>query len=316
MSKFIRIGPKGYSAPKEYEKYAASIYNMPLRPRDTVVATYQRSGTTMTQELVWLIAKDFDFETAKSTLLTQRYQFVEMPMFIDDEAKKVVEKQFTGEKAEEMFKIFEMLPVEILAKTPDPRFIKTHVPLSLLPPNLLDTTKVVYVARDPRDVAVSSYHHAKLFVPIGLYSDFKQFWNMFINGLFTFTPYFEHIKEAWEKRHHPNLLFLFYEDLKKDLPSNIRRIAKFLGKEPSEEQILGLCDHMKIDNFKNNKAVNFEDMRVCGLLAEGERFIRQGKSGGWRDYFDEEMTKQAESWIIENLRDTDLRFPSMQDIQI
>ncbi|KAG6448316.1 hypothetical protein O3G_MSEX005437 [Manduca sexta] len=242
-----------------------------------------------------------------------------MPMFIDIKAIEAIGKQYTGENAEEISKFcstFQMLPVEILAKTPDPRFIKTHLPLSFLPPSLLDTTKVVYVARDPRDVAVSSYHHSKLFVQMGYNSDFKHFWSLFTGGLFTFTPYFEHVKEAWEKRHHPNLLFLFYEDLRKDLPANIRRIAKFLGKEPSEEQILGLCDHMKIDNFKNNKAVNLEDMRVLGLLSEGEQFIRRGKSGGWRDYFDEEMTKQAESWIIENLRNTDLRFPSMQDIQI
>lgn len=27
------------------------------------------------------------------------------------------------------------------------------------------------------------------------------------------TPFFEHLKEAWEKRHHSNLLFLFYEEL-------------------------------------------------------------------------------------------------------
>lgn len=36
-----------------------------------------------------------------------------------------------------------------------------------------------------------------------------------------------------------------------------------------------------------------------------------GKAGGWRDHFDEEMTAQAENWIAENLRDTDLRFPHM-----
>jgi hypothetical protein len=27
------------------------------------------------------------------------------------------------------------------------------------------------------------------------------------------SPYWEHIKEAWEKRDEENLLFLFYEDL-------------------------------------------------------------------------------------------------------
>ena len=27
------------------------------------------------------------------------------------------------------------------------------------------------------------------------------------------SPYWKHLKEAWENRDHPNLLFLFYEDL-------------------------------------------------------------------------------------------------------
>lgn len=30
-----------------------------------------------------------------------------------------------------------------------------------------------------------------------------------------FLPYFPHILDAWAKRTHPNLLFLFYEDMKK-----------------------------------------------------------------------------------------------------
>lgn len=37
-----------------------------------------------------------------------------------------------------------------------------------------------------------------------------------------------------------------------------------------------------------------------------------GKAGGWSDHFDEEMTQQAEKWIEDNLRDTDLRFPHMK----
>lgn len=37
-----------------------------------------------------------------------------------------------------------------------------------------------------------------------------------------------------------------------------------------------------------------------------------GKAGGWRDYFDEEMIQQADLWIADNLRDTDLRFPSLE----
>lgn len=27
------------------------------------------------------------------------------------------------------------------------------------------------------------------------------------------TPFMDHLKEAWKLRHHPNLLFIFYEDM-------------------------------------------------------------------------------------------------------
>ena len=30
-----------------------------------------------------------------------------------------------------------------------------------------------------------------------------------------YSPYFPHLLEAWNLRHHPNLLFIFYEDLKR-----------------------------------------------------------------------------------------------------
>lgn len=75
------------------------------------------------------------------------------------------------------------LTAEQIIQFPSPRFIKSHLPLSLLPPSLLDTAKVVYVARDPRDVAVSFYHHNRRFTAEGYIGDFKRFWNYFIRDL-------------------------------------------------------------------------------------------------------------------------------------
>lgn len=130
---------------------------------------------------------------------------------------------------------------EQLAEAPSPRFIKTHLPMSLLPPKVLETAKVVYVARDPRDVVVSFYHLNRLIRTQGYNGDFRTYWNYFIKDLrkyaansellcfihlwkqfisFCFivdhwTPFFDHLKEAWDKRHNPNMLFLFYEELSK-----------------------------------------------------------------------------------------------------
>ena len=33
----------------------------------------------------------------------------------------------------------------------------------------------------------------------------------------SYAPYFPHLLEAWNLRHHPNLKFIFFEDLKKVL---------------------------------------------------------------------------------------------------
>lgn len=88
----------------------------------------------------------------------------------------------------ELRKMFHMMaqPASgMIEKMPEstPRFIKTHVPMSFLNPNLLETAKMVYVARDPRDVVVSCYHHAKLFKLYDLQGPFKDFWTLFYKHL-------------------------------------------------------------------------------------------------------------------------------------
>ncbi|KAG6448318.1 hypothetical protein O3G_MSEX005471 [Manduca sexta] len=312
---FVRVGPSGYFLPNKYKLEASRIYNMSLRPDDVFVASYPRSGTTWTQELVWMIANDLDYKKSYTIPLTERYPFLEFSVFVHP----VMMERFRAENSDserklELLKQVTEAGTKQLAETPSPRFVKTHLPLSLLPPDLLDTAKVVYVARDPRDIVVSFYHLNRLIRTQGYVGDFKTYWYYFVNDLHHWTPYFAHLKEAWAKRHHPNLLFLFYEELSKDLPAAVRRVAEFFNKQYTEEELAQLCDHLSIESFKNNKSVNYDVMKELGILIPGEQsFIRKGKAGGWRDYFDEEMTKQAELWIADNLRDTDMRFPHLEN---
>ncbi|CAB3235055.1 unnamed protein product [Arctia plantaginis] len=313
-----RFGPRGYMLYEPYKKDAANIYNMPLRPTDVFVTSYQRSGTTMTQELVWLIQNNLDYSKAARVPLTERYFFLEFFMFFVgnqlDAFIRSIDSHLNENTLKEIYTVCAQPISKMLAEIPvsTPRFIKTHVPLSLLNPKLLDTAKVVYVARDPRDVAVSCYHCAKLFKTIRFPYGFKEFWNLFYKNMFVYCPVFEHVKEAWEKRHHPNMLFMFYENISKDLSGFVCRVADFLGKSLSPLETARLCEHLSFENFKNNKSVNQEELRNNGMLDNNELFIRKGMSGGWRDYFDEEMTEQAERWITDNLRDTDLRYPHME----
>ncbi|CAK1545179.1 unnamed protein product [Leptosia nina] len=309
---FVRMGPKGYIVTERYKEMAEDIYDMEIRPSDVWVVTYARSGTTWTQELVWMVANDLDYKTSKSIILPERFPFLEHAMMLYPSMKEEIltEKNYDP-KIRKLLELFSEPFAKPLASVPSPRFIKSHLPLSLLSPNILDA-KVVYVARDPRDAAVSFYHMGSSLRTIGFRGDFKTYWSLFMRDLLYWTPFFEHVKEAWEKRNHPNLLFLFYEELQKDLKSVVLRVSEFFGKTYTEEQVLALCDHLTFSNFKANPAVNSDLLKDIGLVQPTHEFIRKGKTGGWRDYFDEEMMVQSDKWIADNLRNTDLRFPSMQ----
>ncbi|XP_049875169.1 sulfotransferase 1C4-like isoform X2 [Pectinophora gossypiella] len=302
----IRVGPKGYVLRADWPTHSEDVRTMPLRPDDIFVVSFPRSGTTWTQELVWLIENDMNFEKAKSIPLTDRYPFLED--FIYASATRMAARNDPA-KLKMLEEILKPAP-ERLAATPSPRFIKSHLPLSLLPEGTLDTARVVYVARDPRDVAVSFYHFLKSFPHNGLTASFKEYYDLFINDLEMWSPIFEHVKEAWQQRHHPNMLFLFYEELSKDLGAVARRVADFLGKQYTDEQYASLLDHLKFDNFQKNTAVDITDLKKFGLLdSKGQNFIRKGKTGAWRDNFDEEMIQRTEQWMADNMRDTDLLFP-------
>ncbi|CAG9584917.1 unnamed protein product [Danaus chrysippus] len=192
-----------------------------------------------------------------------------------------------------------------LEMAPSPRFIKTHLPLSMLPPNLLNTAKVIYVARDPRDVAVSYYYLHKMIAKKFMRASFTDFWNAFKRDLLPMTPVIEHANESWNQRHNKNLHFLFYEDMKKDLVKEIQGVCKFLDRNYTDEKINELASHLSFDSFRNNKNVNNN--------ADGDgkiQFIRKGEAGGWRTHFDAEMKIEAEDYLSERLKGLDLKYPS------
>lgn len=64
------------------------------------------------------------------------------------------------------------------------RFIKTHLPVPLMPRNIKEVgAKVVYVARNPKDVA-ASYYHFQREAPVFEYSgDFETFLKYFMDDL-------------------------------------------------------------------------------------------------------------------------------------
>ena len=137
---------------------------MKARPDDVWVVSYPKCGTTWTQEMVWQVANNLDLEGGK-VMLDERFPFLEA-----ETLWKPSEFGWSGRMIAGLFKVWEWgtswrwnrpkswfgykSTVEMLEDSSKRRFIKSHLPLSHLPENLLTTAKVIYVARNPRDAMI------------------------------------------------------------------------------------------------------------------------------------------------------------------
>ena len=65
-----------------------------------------------------------------------------------------------------------------------------------------------------------------------------------------------------------------------NLRSQIERVAKFLEKDLTEEQLTRLTDHLRFANFEKNESVNLESVRREGIVMNNNnaniKFIRKG----------------------------------------
>lgn len=73
---------------------------------------------------------------------------------------------------------------EYMPHLPSPRVIKTHFPFSLMPSSVVRVqSRIIYVARNPKDVAVSYYYLCRKARSIDYVMDFPLFWDYFDRGL-------------------------------------------------------------------------------------------------------------------------------------
>ena len=267
---------------------------------DVYVLAFPRTGTNWTQELVWLLQNDYNFEEAKGLPLDRRFPLLDWIVHLDHALEAWLQFTTQSSKQGDYLKTVEDMS--------SPRFIKSHFPLCLLPDALLEKSKIFTCFRNPKDTVVSFYHHQKLMKPSGYAGDFPAFFDLFMDNLIVYTPYFEYMKEMWQRRHHPNVCFLFFEDMKKDLASNVRKVAKFLGKDVSDEMVEALVDHLSFKQMRNNPAVNKEERRKLGLFTGEGSFLRKGETGDWKNFFTDEMNRRMDEAIERHFEPIGLEF--------
>ena len=116
----------------------------------------------------------------------------------------------------------------------------------------------------------------------------------------------------WPHRNHENVHMIWFEDIRKDLKGSVQEIAKFLGFSKfaeNEEKMAKLLDHLHIDNFKNNDAVNMKPPKghVPDEVRNNFNFIRGGHVGGWKAQLDQAKKDEIDAWIEKG--NADLNIP-------
>ncbi|HZA02723.1 MAG TPA: sulfotransferase domain-containing protein, partial [Hyphomicrobiaceae bacterium] len=99
---------------------------------------------------------------------------------------------------------------------------------------------------------------------------------------YPFWSFWEHVSSWWAIRHLPDVLFLHFADLKRDLPGQIRRIAAFLGIGLDEEAFAAAVRHSSFDYMKAHAE---KSAPQGGRFFKGgaRTFIHRGTNGRWRD---------------------------------
>ena len=72
-----------------------------------------------------------------------------------------------------------------------------------------------------------------------------------MKGEVDFGDYFDHVLSWWAHKDDDNVLFLKYEDMKKDLPSAVDKIAKFIGQDISKELVDEIAHKTTFANMKD-----------------------------------------------------------------
>ncbi|KAM8934300.1 sulfotransferase 1 family member D1-like [Pelodytes ibericus] len=265
---------------KDWQKIKA----FQARPEDILISTYPKSGTTWVQEIVDLIMNNGDEEVCRRAPIYERIPFIDL--------------------------MYLMKPgPEEINKMSSPRVLKTHMPAQLVPESFWNNNcKVIYVARNARDT-VTSYYHFDFMVQLHPEpSTFDRYLERFMKGDVGWGSWYDHVKGYWDWKTKRNILYLFFEDIKRDPLEEIRKVTKFLDKDLPEDVLKKIVHLSSFNQMKANPMANLSTFPK-ELMDQSERsFMRKGIVGDWKTIFTGEQSEQFEDYYNKQMSGSSLKF--------
>jgi hypothetical protein len=160
-----------------------------------------------------------------------------------------------------------------------PRILKSHEPFDVR------FKKVIYLVRDPRDVAVSEYHFdlKKRYIESDV--TLEQFVKRFIAGTTSsYGSWWEHTASWIGTRHgNPAFLLVRYEDLLADSIGETAKIAEFLGIQADRERLQAAVERSSADRMRKLEKQEADQWTGTKNTRKEIPFVRAAKSGGWKE---------------------------------
>ncbi|XP_075883141.1 cytosolic sulfotransferase 2-like [Nelusetta ayraudi] len=262
-----------------------NIQNFKARPDDILIATYPKAGTTWVSyilDLLYFGKKNPERETLS---IYERVPFLEMNFSFMDSGVQLAENLTTS-----------------------PRLIKTHLPVHFVPKSFWEQKcKVVYVARNAKDLAVSFYHFHRMNKGLPEPGDWSSFLQNYTDGKMLFGSWYDHVNGWWEKKQTcPNIHYMFYEDLAEDVGLEFDKLCSFLSVSPSIEKKKEILEGTRFDKMKNNSMINHSVVPVMDFKIS--HFMRKGKVGDWKTHFTVAQNEVFDEHYKTKMKDSTLKF--------
>jgi len=253
------------------------LANFNARPTDILITTAPKAGTTWMQQILYQLKTGGETE----------FQLI-------DDVVPWLEIQRANKSVSEVLESFESLP--------NPRIFKTHCTYEQTPG--ADTVNIILTSRDPRDACISFYHHMMNMTDqacekIGI-SKPRSFDEYFVQWM-EFGAWYRNVASWWPHINDTNVLWLKYEDMKKDLEPALNQIVEFLQwqlPESNKSKVLEYCSFQ----WMKKHSLKFTHHDENGVpYFKADTFIRKGMVGDHKTHLSSTQEKEILDRAVNDL---------------
>ena len=186
------------------------------------------------------------------------------------------------------------------------RAIKTHLESDYIPYNA--AARYLVCIRDPKDALLSGFHFNAGIFPGMEKMPMEDWVDMFIAGKSVYGSWSAQVASCWSWRDRPNVLVVYFEELKQDLIRHVGRVAEFMDVALDRrelELVVQKCDFSYMKTLNEKFTPPFPTL--SGL--PDPRMFRNGDSGGHKTEISTELCEKVDRAMREQLDALGSDFP-------